>query len=194
MQQVSVPNPHVVPGSTVFLCLRYSTIQYFWNVRCAKNKTIWQTQGNSFWRTIQTPCALNHSGLETDHSPNRGLAISWNGQLALVGHVQVDTSLSCEGNRVTDFKGICKASQASMTGGRETYLPGPWCVTAQRAARSCSRCPSHPHPSGCWHRCTAAGSQCCRSLWLLWSSSWAVSAAPPHQRLLRGLWESKWKP
>lgn len=74
---------------------------------------------------------------------------------------------------------------------KETHQPEPWCGTAQRALQSCSHCPSRPRPSGCWHRCTAAGSRCCRSLWLRWSSSWTVLAAPPHQRLLRVLWEKK---
>lgn len=64
------------------------------------------------------------------------------------------------------------------------YQPGPWCGSAQTAEQSCSHCPSHRHPSGCWHHCTAVGFQCCRNLSLPLSSSWVFSLASPHHQIL----------
>lgn len=72
-----------------------------------------------------------------------------------------------------------------------TYQLGPWCGIAQTGGQNYFHCPSHQHPSGCWHHCTAVGFQYCRNLSLLLSSSWFFLIYSQHQTLLKILWKKK---
>lgn len=72
--------------------------------------------------------------------------------------------------------------------GTEAYLRELWCASARKDALSCSHCPSRslpPGPSGCWCRCTAAGSPSCQSLWVRWCS-WCPSRREAHSTYADG--------
>jgi len=71
------------------------------------------------------------------------------------------------------------------------YQLGPWCGIVQTVEQNYFHCPSHQHPSGCWHRCTAVGFQYCHNLLLLLSSSWVFSIYSHHQILLKKLCKTK---
>lgn len=71
------------------------------------------------------------------------------------------------------------------------YQLGPWCGIVQTVEQNYFHCPSHRHPSGCWHHCTAVGFQYCHNLLLLLSSSWVFLTYSHHQILLKNLCKRK---
>lgn len=158
-------------------------LHYFHTLRCIENKQALKIPGQLFLNGSKNHSALYRVGLGD-------WQFSKYGAYEMASLHQWDRFKLQWANLVRET-GWVTASWAPGMVVKKTYLPEPWCGSARRAWQSCSRCPSRPHPSGCWHRCTAVGSQCCRSRWLLWSSSWTDSAAPPHQLLLSVLRERK---